>query len=140
MKFYLSIFAILQYPRTRINNGISRVLNPLFRPVVRSLLVHVIIEPVRIKRIRMTPPGSHGLLCRIVIRIIVDRNIRIQSLAQVTMILGIQCQDIVLRMSCYEDILSPVSDDDAGTALLGIRYNLKTGILLDGLPIHTGIP
>lgn len=54
----------------------------------------------------MCSPGQHWFLLWIVVRIIILRNLWIQSFSHISLILGIQCHSIILRMSHYKDLTS----------------------------------
>ena len=85
---------------------INSVLERCSIQIIRCHLIYVIIQPVRIQVIAMRSPGQHWFLLWIVVRIIILRNLWIQSFPQISLILGIQCHSIILRMSHYKDLTS----------------------------------
>ena len=87
----------------------------------------------------MATPGFDRCLARIVVRIIIYRNIGIQPLCKVTLIFFIQRQNIIFRMSCYENILSFIANDQIRSCLIGLRHDLQMRIFYDLIFIDTCI-
>ena len=82
----------------------------LLIPLIRCELINVIIEPIRIQSIRVASPLLHWFLFRVVVWIIVHRNLWIQALAKVSVVLLVKGQHVVLRVSCDKYVLAAVTD------------------------------
>ena len=82
----------------------------LLIPLIRCELINVIIEPIRIQSIRVASPLLHWFLFWIVVRVIVHRNLWIKSLGEVSVVLLVKGQHVILRMSCDKYVLAAVTD------------------------------
>ena len=63
--------------------------------IIRSTLVYVIIQPVRIQVVGMGPPGEEWFVVWIVIFVIVLRDFNRQTLGKVSFIFAIQSHAVV---------------------------------------------
>ena len=103
---------------------------------VRRLLVDVVVEPVGKEQVRDAAPAHDGLLRRIVIGIVVLRDLRMHTSLLVAVVLLLERQRVVLCMARDEELaLLEVGDGvDAGIPL-GLRQDCELRHLLDVLAV-----
>ena len=82
----------------------------LLLPLIRCELINVIIEPIRIQSIRVASPLLHWFVFRVVVRVIVHRDLWIKSLGEVSVVLLVKGQHVILRMSCDKYVLAAITD------------------------------
>lgn len=93
--------------------------------VIRSTLVYVIIQPVRIQVVGMGPPGEEWFVVWIVIFVIVLRDFNRQTLGKVSLIFAIQSHAVVFRMSHNKDFTSSLCHCKEQTSLFAFRQDRK---------------
>ena len=72
--------------------------------LVRRLLIDIVVEPVRKKQMRDAAPAHDRLLRRIVVRIVVHRNLRMQARFFIAVVLLLERIRIVLRVARDEEL------------------------------------
>ena len=111
----------------------------LLIPLIRCELINVIIEPIRIQSVRVASPLLHWFLFRVVVRVIIHWDLWIQALGEVSVVLLVKGQHVILRMSCDKYVLATVTDYEVRTCHVRLGYNLKVLIVYNVLLGHTGI-
>ena len=99
--------------------------------VIRSTLVYVIIQPVRIQVVGMGPPGEEWFVVWIVIFVIVLRDFNRQTLGKVSFIFAIQSHAVVFRMSHNKDFTSSLCHCKEQTSLFAFRQDRKVFACMD---------
>jgi hypothetical protein len=101
--------------------------------VIGRRLVDVVVDPVAVKVIAVRPPLQKRALGGIVVREIVERNIDVQTLADVTVILIAQGVAVILRMAHDKEASAVTGHAEQYARLGGFRQDLEILAGVDGL-------
>lgn len=91
--------------------------------IIGRRLVHVVIQPVGIEVVCRRPPGEERPVCRIVVRIVVFRQVDGKSLTQIPFILPVQRYPVVFRMAHHKDLPSVLRHGEKQSHLVGFRQD-----------------
>ncbi len=107
--------------------------------VIRGLLVNE-VQPVGIGTVGAGAPGKDRRLCGIVVGIVIHRNVRVQSLGGVSLILPVQIIAVILRVSRDENLSRRASQYQIAAGLLAVCHHIELRVAADSLLIDARMP
>ncbi len=107
--------------------------------VIRGLLVNE-VQPVGVGTVGAGAPGQNRRLCGIIVGIVIHRNVRIQSLGGVSLILPVQIIAVILRVSRDENLSRRASQYQITAGLLAVCHHIELRVAADSLLIDARMP
>ena len=98
-------------------------------------LIYIVIQPVCIDIVGMSSPGEQRLVVRIVIRIIVVRDMDRKTLGLIASEFLIESQSVIFRVTHHIDLPSLIGHNEKSSCFVGFGKDRQSAVgsdLVDG--------